>query len=91
MNLNLKDEICTVIIRILKETLNNDLKIFDINENTNLKSELFLDSIALLSLIAQLENHYNLVLIDEDAESDVVDSVASLTSYVESKLQKTIS
>ena len=75
----------------IKELICRDVlvgvKMDEIADDAALVSDLHLDSIQMMELIAGLENEFSIVLEDEDLDMQVFSTVDSLAKLVDNKLE----
>ncbi len=76
-NNNLKEE----IFNLISETL--EIPKEKINEKANLVSDLELESLDLVDLIAAFENKYNIEILDKDIKT--LQTVGDIIKYIENK------
>ena len=76
-NNNLKEE----IFNLISETL--EIPKEKINERANLVSDLELESLDLVDLIAAFENKYNIEILDKDIKT--LQTVGDIIKYIENK------
>ena len=76
-NNNLKEE----IYNLISETL--EIPKEKINEEANLVSDLELESLDLVDLIATFENKYNIEILDKDIKT--LQTVGDIIKYIENK------
>ena len=75
------------VIRLLDEVLSLDGRSSTFNLETPLLGAIpELDSMAVVSLITGLENHFGLVVDDDDIDGNTFATVGSLVGYVSAKL-----
>ena len=75
------------VIRLLDEVLSLDGRSRTFTVETLLLGAIpELDSMAVVSLITGLENHFGLVVDDDDMDGNTFATVGSLVGYVNSKL-----
>ena len=75
------------VIRLLDEVLSLDGRSSAFTRETPLLGAIpELDSMAVVSLITGLENHFGLVVDDDDIDGSTFATVGSLVDYVNSKL-----
>ena len=75
------------VIRLLDEVLSLDGRSSTFTLETPLMGAIpELDSMAVVSLITGLENHFGLVVDDDDMDGSTFATVGSLVDYVNSKL-----
>ena len=75
------------VIRLLDEVLSLDGRSSAFTLETPLLGAIpELDSMAVVSLITGLENHFGLVVDDDDIDGNTFATVGSLVDYVNSKL-----
>ena len=75
------------VIRLLDEVLSLDGRSSTFNLETPLLGAIpELDSMAVVSLITGLENHFGLVVDDDDIDGNTFATVGSLVDYVSAKL-----
>ena len=75
------------VIRLLDEVLSLDGRSRTFTLETLLLGAIpELDSMAVVSLITELENHFGLVVDDDDIDGNTFATVGSLVDYVNSKL-----
>jgi len=60
-----------------------------LNEQTNLLSDLGLDSVAILQLILGIENQFGVTIKDSELDSDVFSKMKNLIDIIEDKLNET--
>ena len=58
------------------------------NEQTNLLSDLGLDSVAILQLILGIEKQFNIILKDYELDSDVFSRMGNLIDIIEGKINE---
>lgn len=60
-----------------------------LNEQTNLLTDLSLDSVAILQLILGIEEKFNITIKDHELDSDVFSKIANLIDIIEAKINET--
>lgn len=76
------------VIRLLDEVLSLNGRSGTFTRETALLGAIpELDSMAVVSLITGLENHFGLVVDDDDIDGSTFETVGSLVDYVSAKLQ----
>jgi acyl carrier protein len=74
--------------KILGNALQLGDRIDDMNEETRLLGSLpELDSMAVVLVITALEEYFGFIVDDDEISAETFESVGSLTSFVDSKLQ----
>jgi acyl carrier protein len=75
------------VIRLLDEVLSLDGRSASFTRNTPLLGAIpELDSMAVVSLITGMEDHFGLVVDDDDIDGSTFESVGSLADFVSGKL-----
>ena len=75
------------VIRLLDEVLSLEGRTSTFHRDTPLLGAIpELDSMAVVSLMTHLENHFGLVFDDDDMDAHVFATVGSLANFVEAKL-----
>lgn len=73
--------------QILKQTLRLDARIQSMNEASALLGALpELDSMAVVNLIAGIEEHFGFLVSDDEISADAFATLGSLVQFVEEKL-----
>lgn len=73
--------------QILKQTLRLDARIQSMNEASALLGALpELDSMAVVNLIAGIEEHFGFLVSDDEISADAFATLGSLAQFVEEKL-----
>ena len=72
---------------ILRDTLvlDDDVKQFDASSPL-LGSVKELDSVGLVSVLTALEEHFDIVLADDEVSAEVFDTLGSLTEFVQQRI-----
>ncbi len=74
---------------ILADTLNLGARKANLTANTPLLGNLpELDSMAVIHVLTALEEHFGIVVDDDDISANTFESVASLSAFVDGKLAK---
>lgn len=61
----------------------------EINEETNLLTDLGLDSVAILQLVLGIEKEFGVTIKDNELDSEVFSKMANLIDLIEGKLNET--
>ena len=69
-------------IKKMVAALSGEITINEIKDDTNLFLELGFDSIMLVQLLADIEEHYGILLKDEDMDTDNLSTVSALVETV---------
>ena len=73
---------------VVVETLGVEDRAATLDASTPLLGSLpELDSMAVLELVLELEQHFGIVIEGEDVTADVFETLASLTAFVDDKLR----
>lgn len=75
---NIKMEIKEMIAKA-----NGEFTVTEIKDDTNLLLDLGFDSIMLVQLLADIEERYNILIKDEDMDTDILYIVSSLVKTIE--------
>lgn len=75
--------------RLLLEPWLDDTDLALLNEQTNLLSDLGLDSVAILQLVLGIEEQFKITIKDNELDSDVFSKMANLIDIIEGKLNET--
>lgn len=73
-----------LFLKVLKEKIYESLKDMKITPETDLKRDLFLDSISFYSLIVSLEQVFHITFSKVSINADEFKTVGSLTEYIDS-------
>ncbi|HPS55396.1 MAG TPA: acyl carrier protein [Sedimentisphaerales bacterium] len=79
-----RTEILKTLEKILVPWLDDKTKP---NEQTNLLSDLGLDSVAILQLVLGIEKEFSVTIKDSELDSDVFSKLANLIDVIEGKLK----
>lgn len=80
-------DVTKVVLRILDEVLSLSGRAATFTRDTHLLGAIpELDSMAVVSLITQLEENFGITVEDDDIDGDTFASVGSLVDFVSSKL-----
>lgn len=88
MNLT-RQEVIEQIRLLLEPWLQDTEDSEQINEQTNLLTDLGLDSVAILQLLLGIEKEFNVTIKDHELDSDVFSKMAKLIDIIEVKLNET--
>lgn len=69
-------------IKKMVAALSGEITINEIKDDTNLFLELGFDSIMLVQLLADIEEHYGILFKDEDMDTDNLSTVSALVETV---------
>ena len=75
----------TTVLNILAEALSISAGNLDVNDDLMGAIPEF-DSMAVVNILTQLENHYGFIIDDDEIDAEVFTTVASLIEFVEQKL-----
>ena len=80
------DSTLTDVIEVLARTLGIEDRAKDLGRATGLFGELpELDSLGVVELAAALEDHFDIVIDDDDFTGEVFESVGTLTDFISSR------
>ena len=79
-----RTEILKTLEKILEPWLDDKTKT---NEQTNLLSDLGVDSVAILQLVLGIEKEFSVTIKDSELDSDVFSKMANLINVIEGKLK----
>ena len=88
MNLT-RQEVIEQIRLLLEPWLQDTEDSEQINEQTNLLTDLGLDSVAILQLLLGIEKEFNVTIKDHELDSEVFSKMAKLIDIIEGKLNET--
>ena len=75
------------IKRVLRDTLQLGDRVKQFNESTGLFGSIpEFDSMAVVTIVAALEEQFDIAIDDDDISADVFETLGSLTRFVEGKL-----
>ncbi|MEQ9061259.1 MAG: acyl carrier protein [Gammaproteobacteria bacterium] len=81
--MTMNEDVC----RILSDVLGLDPAQTTLTENTALLGELpEFDSMAVVSVLTALEDHYGIVIEDDEVDASVFETVGSLSAFVAHKV-----
>lgn len=69
-------------MQIISSIIGIEEKTFEINENTNLIYDLGFDSFKLVTLIIEVETHFNIIIEDNDLDIDKIALVGYLNKLI---------
>lgn len=76
------DDVC----RILVEVLGIDTSRMRLDENTRLLGSLpEFDSMAVVSVLTAIEDHFGIVVDDDEVDGDIFETVGTLSAFVAAK------
>lgn len=70
------------LLQIISSIIGIEEKTFEINENTNLIYDLGFDSFKLVTLIIEVETHFNIIIEDNDLDIDKIALVGYLNKLI---------
>lgn len=70
------------LMQIISSIIGIEEKTFEINENTNLIYDLGFDSFKLVTLIIEVETHFNIIIEDNDLDIDKIALVGYLNKLI---------
>lgn len=74
----------SLFLKVLKEKMYENLKDIDITMNSDLKKDLFLDSISFYSLIVSLEQAFKVTFNKVSIDADEFKTVGTMIEYIDS-------
>lgn len=80
-------EILKTLAVILEPWLDDIDEADSLNEDTDLLSDLGLDSVAILQLVLGIENQFGVTIKDSELDSDVFSKMKNLIDIIEGKLK----
>jgi acyl carrier protein len=82
-----RTEILKTLAAILEPWLDDIDDADSLNEDTNLLSDLGLDSVAILQLVLGIEKEFGVTIKDSELDSDVFSKMKNLIDIIEDKLR----
>lgn len=79
---NLNENIKDILINIS----GREIKTCEINDNTNIISDLGFDSVKIIQLIVEIENKFNIEIEDEDMDINNLNNCKSLRELIAKKI-----
>lgn len=84
----IRADILRKLIILLEPWLNNDVTV-RINEQTGLITNLGLDSVAIMQLILEIEEEFNIYIKSHEIDSNVFSRIGNLIDLIEGKINAT--
>ncbi|MHC4396876.1 MAG: phosphopantetheine-binding protein [Planctomycetota bacterium] len=75
--------------RLLLEAWLDNIDLASLDEQTNLLTDLGLDSVTILQLVLGIEKEFNVTIKDHELDSEVFLKMANLIDIIEGKLSET--
>lgn len=74
--------------RIIAEISSVEIEISEINDDTVLTNDLSFDSVQIISLIVEIESHFDIEIEDDDLDIEKLTVFKNLTDMIANKLQR---
>lgn len=83
-----REELYRKLKKIIETSLRNKVSLEGVKEDINLIDAYSIDSIVGIEILVRIENEFGITVDDEDLSLELMQTLAVLADYVDSKIEK---